>query len=96
MVQLLPFGVFCLDIGQNGGVEPFPRTWAEIDLAALNHNLSVVRGLVGEASEIALVCKADAYGHGLVPTGRFAVRNGADWLAVATGSGGGCLAGGGG
>ncbi len=33
---------------------------------------------------IALVTKADAYGHGLVPISRYALRHGADWAAVAT------------
>lgn len=65
-------------------MEPYPRTWVEVDLGSLCANLEVVRERVGEGVSIALVCKADAYGHGLVPTGRFAARNGADWLAVAT------------
>jgi len=33
---------------------------------------------------LCLVVKADAYGHGLVPVSRQALRHGADWLAVAT------------
>lgn len=65
-------------------MEPYPRTWAEIDLSALKRNLSALRAQLGSGPEIALVCKADAYGHGLVPVGRFAIKNGADWLAVAT------------
>lgn len=65
-------------------MQPYPRTWAEIDLGALALNLSVVRELLPEDCSVALVCKADAYGHGLVPTGRFAARHGADWLGVAT------------
>lgn len=48
------------------------------------HNFSVVRNRVGPIPKIGLVCKADAYGHGLVPVGRFAARNGADWLCVAS------------
>ncbi len=69
---------------QNRVVDPYPRTWAEIDLAALALNLAVVRGLAGGGVDVCLVCKADAYGHGLVPVGRFAARHGADWLGVAT------------
>lgn len=61
----------------------FPRTWAEIDLGAIEHNLAEVRTRVGPHTLIGLVCKADAYGHGLVPVGRFAARHGADWLCVA-------------
>lgn len=65
-------------------LDPYPRTWAEIDLPALGRNLARVRKLVGEKVQIALVAKADAYGHGLIPVSRYAVRNGADWIAVAT------------
>ena len=66
-------------------VEPYPRTWVEIDLPALAHNLAAVRArLADERVQIALVTKADAYGHGLVPISRYALRHGADWAAVAT------------
>ena len=65
-------------------MEPYPRTWAEIDLPALGRNLARVRALVGQQVKIAIVAKADAYGHGLIPVCRYAVRNGADWVAVAT------------
>ena len=40
-----------------------PRAWAEVDLAAMKHNLSVARELGGQ--ELMLVVKAGAYGHGL-------------------------------
>ena len=65
-------------------MQPYPRTWAEIDLPALGRNLARVRGLVGPEVKVALVAKADAYGHGLIPVSRYAVRHGADWIAVAT------------
>ena len=38
--------------------------WLEIDLAALRHNLRLIRSLVGPAG-VAPVIKANAYGHGL-------------------------------
>jgi len=41
------------------------RTWAEIDLAALRHNLAAVRHVIGPHRGIMAVVKADAYGHGL-------------------------------
>ena len=45
---------------------PHPqRCWAEIDLAALRHNLTVVRSQIGPVSRIMAIVKADAYGHGL-------------------------------
>jgi len=65
-------------------VNPFPRTWIEIDLPSLKWNLDLIRQRIGPAPKIALVAKADAYGHGIVPISRFAARNGADWIAVAT------------
>lgn len=40
------------------------RTWVEIDLGALRHNLKAVRKLAGKAGIMAVV-KANAYGHGL-------------------------------
>ena len=41
------------------------RTWAEINAAALRHNVAVVRALAGERVRIMAVVKADAYGHGV-------------------------------
>ncbi|HET7480794.1 MAG TPA: alanine racemase [Rubrobacteraceae bacterium] len=59
------------------------RTWAEIDLSAIRHN---VRSLKARAprSRLMAVVKADAYGHGAVEVARAAVEAGADFLAVVT------------
>jgi alanine racemase len=65
-------------------VQPYPRTWVEIDLGTLGRNLGALRRRIGPEPKLALVCKADAYGHGLVPTARWAVHHGVDVLAVAT------------
>lgn len=62
----------------------FPRTWAEVDLSAIRHNLSQIRSILPPETKIALVVKADAYGHGLIPVSRAALRSGADWVCVAT------------
>jgi alanine racemase len=56
--------------------------WAEIDLDALESNVRTLRALA-PASEFMAVVKADAYGHGLLPVARAAVRGGATWLGVA-------------
>jgi len=54
-------------------------------LPALAHNLGVVKRRINDPKvAVALVTKADAYGHGLVSISRYALRNGADWVAVAT------------
>lgn len=56
--------------------------WATIDLAAIEHNVGVLKTHAGSAELMAIV-KADAYGHGLVPSARAALRGGADRLGVA-------------
>lgn len=62
-------------------------TRAEVDLDAIRHNVSVVRGVVGAAASRAPavygVVKADAYGHGAVPVARAMVDAGVDGLCVA-------------
>lgn len=55
---------------------------AEVDLAALTHNLREVRR-VATPSLVYGVVKADAYGHGLVPVARALERAGVDGLCVA-------------
>jgi alanine racemase len=65
-------------------VAEFPRTWAEVDLDVLRHNLAIIKGKLPPSVQMALVTKADAYGHGLVPVTRAAVQFGVDFIAVAT------------
>jgi alanine racemase len=55
---------------------------AVIDLAAIRHNVEVLRGRAGGAGVMAVV-KADGYGHGLLPVARAALAGGASWLGVA-------------
>lgn len=57
-------------------------SWAEIDLAAIRHN---VRTLVERCTpaDVCAVVKADGYGHGAVAVARAALKGGAAWLAVA-------------
>lgn len=62
----------------------YPRTWAEINIGALKHNLAQIRAALPPTTKLALVTKADGYGHGLVPVARAASRFGADYLGVAT------------
>lgn len=62
----------------------YPRTWAEVDLAAIRHNLLQIRSALAPETMVGLVVKADAYGHGLIPVSRMALRSGADWACVAT------------
>jgi len=45
-------------------VPPTLRSWVEINLHALRHNLAAVRAVIGPAPAILAVVKANAYGHG--------------------------------
>lgn len=56
---------------------------ADINLSALRHNVSLLKGHVGSDVLMAAVVKANAYGHGAVEVARAALEEGADRLAVA-------------
>jgi alanine racemase len=67
------------------------RAWAEIDLSALQRNLASIRQVCGVKTDVMLVVKADAYGHGmkLVATAAqscgirsFGVRDSSEALAL--------------
>ncbi len=60
------------------------RAWAEIDLDAIAHNVKSIKNLVGDATKILCVVKANAYGHGFFETAKTMTENGADILGVAT------------
>lgn len=59
------------------------RCWAEIDLAALERNLRLIRATLPAHIKYVAVVKADAYGHGLHHTAARLMHAGADLLAVA-------------
>lgn len=59
------------------------RCWAEIDLAALERNLALVRKSLPEGVRLISVVKADAYGHGIHPTATRLMQAGVDMFAVA-------------
>ena len=58
------------------------RTWAEIDLSALEYNYHTLKNRVH--TRFLGVVKADAYGHGAVEVSRCLERLGADYLAVSS------------
>ncbi len=58
--------------------------WAEIDTNALIRNFREIRRHTGPGAAFAAVVKADGYGHGMLEVSRLLVREGAEWLAVAT------------
>ena len=57
--------------------------WAEIDLAAIASNATILREIAGPDSRLCAVVKADAYGHGAVEVAKAALSGGASMLAVA-------------
>lgn len=59
------------------------RTWAEVDLDAIAHNIREIRKITNPNAQIMAVVKADAYGHGFLEVTRTLLENGADRLAVA-------------
>lgn len=59
-------------------------TWTEIDLRAIEYNYRQVRRLVGKATQIMVVVKANAYGHGTVEVSQVLERLGVNYLGVAT------------
>ncbi len=58
-------------------------TVAEIDLAALVHNLAELRRAAGGKAGVLAAVKADAYGHGAVEVARALEAHGVDQLGVA-------------
>ncbi|HEY1793380.1 MAG TPA: alanine racemase [Opitutaceae bacterium] len=59
------------------------RCWAEIDLAALERNLKLIRGALPAGIRYVAVVKADAYGHGLQQVAGRLMHSGADLFGVA-------------
>lgn len=59
------------------------RTWAEVDLDAIAHNMREIRRITDPKAQIMAVIKADGYGHGFLEVTKTLLENGADRLAVA-------------
>ena len=58
------------------------RTWAEVDLGAIEHNYRVI--CAQAKSPVLCVVKADAYGHGAVQIATRLQEIGAPYFAAAT------------
>lgn len=58
-----------------------PRAWAEIDLAALDHNLAFARAHSG--LNVMAILKAGAYGHGLIALAKHLDAQGLPYFGVA-------------
>lgn len=60
------------------------RTWAEINLDALAHNIKTLRSILNPEAKFCGVVKANAYGHGMLAVAKKLQESGADYLAVAS------------
>ena len=60
------------------------RTWAEIDLDALAHNMKQIRGVIGDKPKIMATIKADGYGCGDMVIAKELLDFGVDCFAVAS------------
>lgn len=58
------------------------RTWAEIDLGAIESNYRAIKALLKPETKICSVVKADAYGHGAEMLAKEYESLGTDWFAV--------------
>lgn len=58
------------------------RTWATIDLGALQQNFHAIGNLLSPDCTLIPIIKADAYGHGATRCAQALVRAGARWMAV--------------
>lgn len=59
------------------------RSWVEVDLSALGHNIRSLKRLAGPQRLLMACVKSEAYGHGLIKVATAAVAAGANRLAVA-------------
>ncbi len=69
--------------GADAAAGPEPAVWATIDLAAIRHNVALLRERAGGAA-VMVVVKADGYGHGAAECARAALQAGAAEIGVAT------------
>ena len=60
------------------------RIEARVDVAAVRHNVRVLRAATAPGAAVMAVVKADGYGHGAVPVAHAALDAGATWLGVCT------------
>ncbi|MDR2753575.1 MAG: alanine racemase [Oscillospiraceae bacterium] len=52
-------------------LQQYLRTWAEISLDAIEHNVAAARQLLAPGTKLCCVIKADGYGHGAAALARF-------------------------
>lgn len=58
------------------------HSWVELDASVLKNNLRLIRKALNPATEIILVVKSRAYGHGMAEVVRWAWEEGVKWFVV--------------
>ena len=58
------------------------RTWAEVDLDALDYNIKSIKSKMAPKHKVMGIVKADAYGHGDGFVARKLQAGGFDWFGV--------------
>ena len=58
--------------------------WAEVDIAALQHNAARIKGTLSPSVQLLAMVKSDGYGHGAITASLAALAGGATWLGVYT------------
>ncbi|MBR0414469.1 MAG: alanine racemase [Clostridia bacterium] len=58
------------------------RTWAQIDLEAIEKNYDVCRSMLRDGVKMMGVIKADGYGHGAIAYAKIFAEKGCEWFAV--------------
>ena len=69
--------------GRVSAAAPPHPCWLDVDLDSIGQNVRTLRAMVGPATQIAAVVKAEAYGLGSAAVAEAALAAGAAWLAVA-------------
>lgn len=64
-------------------MDKYNRVVSEINLDTIAHNTKQIRKIVNDKTDIMVIIKADAYGHGAVEVAKVALYNGASALGVA-------------
>lgn len=58
------------------------RSWIEVDLDAITHNLDELSSLLNKNSSLMVVVKAEGYGHGLVEVAKHCQKMGIEALQL--------------
>lgn len=58
------------------------NAWIELDLGVFRENLRALQGALAAGTQIVLVVKANAYGHGMTAVARQACASGVSWFLV--------------